>query len=52
MNNFKNRGLFIVLTLSAFLMLALASYTLSVHPKSTEDGRPTETQQEAIQSGG
>lgn len=29
MNKYKNRGLFIVLALVAFSMLALASYTLS-----------------------
>jgi len=37
MNNFKNRGLFIVLTLAAFSILALASYTLSASPTQTKN---------------
>jgi len=36
MNNFKNRGLFMVLTLVAFSILALASYTLSASPTQPE----------------
>jgi len=32
MNKFRNRGLFILLTLAAFSILALASYMLSAPP--------------------
>jgi len=46
MNNFKNRGLFIALTLIAFLILALASYTLSAPPTHPETNQPEVIQNE------
>lgn len=36
MNNFKNRRLFIVLTMAAFSIMALAAYTLSTSPTRPE----------------
>lgn len=46
MNNFKNRGLFILLSLAAFSILAFASYTLSSAPARPETNQPESGQNE------